>query len=86
MPSILKGIAVRSGCFCAQPYIQKLMKIPRNEIRKRIKNPSLPHYGMVRLSFGIYNNYEEIDVLVQKLCEISANKELYTERYGYAMK
>lgn len=76
------GIAVRSGCFCAQPYVQKLMKIPRNEIRKHIKNPSLPHSGMVRLSFGIYNNYDEIDVLVQKLCEISANKELYLERYS----
>lgn len=76
------GIAVRNGCFCAQPYVQKLMKIPRNEIRKRIKNPSLSHPGMVRLSFGLYNNYDEIDVLVQKLCEISENKELYKERYG----
>lgn len=80
------GIAVRSGCFCAQPYVQKLMRIPRNEIRKRIKNPSLPHPGMVRLSFGIYNTYEEIDVLVHKLYEISTNKNLYLERYGYAMK
>jgi len=75
------GIAVRNGCFCAQPYVQKLMKIPRNEIRSRIKNPSLPHPGMVRLSFGLYNNYDEIDVLVQKLYEISANKKLYKERY-----
>jgi len=76
------GIAVRNGCFCAQPYVQKLMKIPRNDIRKRIKNPSLPHPGMVRLSFGLYNNYDEIDVLVNKLCEISAHKERYKEKYG----
>jgi len=76
------GIAVRSGCFCAQPYVQKLMNIPRNEIRKHIKDSSLPHSGMVRLSFGLYNNYDEIDILVQKLCEISANKELYLERYS----
>lgn len=76
------GIAVRNGCFCAQPYVQKLMKISRNEIRSRVKNPSLPHPGMVRLSFGLYNNYDEIDVLVQKLCEISANKELYKDRYS----
>ncbi len=80
------GIAVRSGCFCAQPYVQKLMKIPRNEIRKRIKNPSLPHHGMVRLSFALYNTYDEIDTLVQKLCEIADNKELYKERYEYVMK
>jgi len=76
------GIAVRSGCFCAQPYVQKLMKIPRNEIRKHIKDPDLPRSGMIRLSFGLYNDYDEIDVLVQKLCEISANKELYLERYS----
>lgn len=75
------GIAVRNGCFCSQPYVQKLLKLPRNEIRRRIKNPSLPHPGMVRLSFGIYNNYDEIDMLIQKLCEISANKELYLKRY-----
>lgn len=75
------GIAVRNGCFCSQPYVQKLMKISRNDIRKRIKNPSLSHPGMVRLSFGLYNNYDEIDVLIQKLYEISTNKELYKNRY-----
>jgi selenocysteine lyase/cysteine desulfurase len=76
------GIAVRNGCFCSQPYVQKLMDLPRNEIRRRIKHPDLPHPGMVRLSFGMYNNYDEIDILANKLCEISANKELYLERYG----
>jgi len=75
------GIAVRSGCFCSQPYVQKLMSIPRNEIRKRIKHPELSRPGMVRLSFGLYNNYDEIDILVSKLCEISCNKELYLQRY-----
>lgn len=76
------GIAVRSGCFCSQPYVQKLMSIPRNEIRKRIKHPELPRPGMVRLSFGMYNNYDEIDILASKLCEISCNKEFYLQRYG----
>lgn len=76
------GIAVRNGCFCAQPYVQKLLKVSRNEIRRHIKNPSLPRPGMVRISFGLYNTYHEIDVLVQKLCEISDNKELYKERYS----
>ncbi len=75
------GIAVRSGCFCSQPYVQRLLQIPRNEIRRRMKDPSLPRPGMVRLSFGLYNNYDEIDVLVQKLCEISENKEAYISRY-----
>lgn len=80
------GIAVRSGCFCAQPYVQKLLKLSRNEIRRRIRHPFLPHPGMVRLSFGLYNNYDEIDVLVSKLYEISANKEAYFEKYSYALE
>lgn len=80
------GIAVRNGCFCSQPYVQKLMKLSRNEIRGHIKDPSSPRPGMVRLSFGLYNNYDEIDVLVHKLCEISANKEVYLERYYNFLK
>jgi len=76
------GIAVRNGCFCSQPYVQKLLDLPRNEIRKHVRHPELPRPGMVRLSFGLYNNYDEIDILVHKLCEISANKELYVQRYG----
>jgi selenocysteine lyase/cysteine desulfurase len=40
--SELGGIAVRSGCFCAQPYMRKLLKISDDEIG-----------GMVRISFGI---------------------------------
>lgn len=76
------GIAVRSGCFCAQPYVQKLMGISRNEIRRHIRHPELPRPGMVRLSFGLYNNYEEIDMLSHMLYKVSENKELYLERYG----
>ncbi|MGE5630056.1 MAG: aminotransferase class V-fold PLP-dependent enzyme [Caulobacteraceae bacterium] len=79
------GIAVRSGCFCAQPYVQKLLNLSRNEIRRRIKYPSLPHPGMVRISFGMYNNYDEIDILVHKLYEISTNKENYLSRYKHVM-
>jgi len=79
------GIAVRSGCFCAQPYVQKLLKLSRNEIRRMIRNPKMSRPGMVRLSFGIYNNFEEIDVLLQKLYEISSNKEAYLEKYKHVL-
>lgn len=79
------GIAVRSGCFCAQPYIQQLMEIPRKEIRKRVKSSEdLPHPGMVRVSLGLYNTKEEIEVLVKALTEISGNIELYNKKYKYA--
>ena len=50
--SLEAGIAVRNGCFCAQPYVQQLLKVSPKEIKKHVENPSLPHPGMVRLSFG----------------------------------
>ncbi len=76
------GIAVRNGCFCAQPYVQWLMNIPRGAIRKLIKHPSSLRPGMVRISFGLYNNFDEIDTLIRKLSEISENRKAYTGRYG----
>jgi selenocysteine lyase/cysteine desulfurase len=61
------GIAARSGCFCAQPYIQRLLKLPPEQIDRYVKNPDAPRHGMVRVSFGLYNSVEEIDVLADFL-------------------
>lgn len=75
------GIAVRNGCFCAHPYVQKLLKVNDKQIRKYIKYPDSKRPGMVRISFGLYNTKEEIDVLINILKEISQNKENYIEKY-----
>lgn len=80
------GISVRNGCFCAQPYVQKLLGVPRREIRRRMKNPSLPHPGLVRLSFGLYNTRAEIDILAEQLKYIDRNKDTYLKRYQYVME
>nr|WP_207727129.1 aminotransferase class V-fold PLP-dependent enzyme [Anaerosolibacter carboniphilus] len=75
------GIAVRNGCFCAQPYVQRLLKIPSEEVKKRIEDPTMEHPGMVRISFGIYNQYREIDILIHMLHRIAAYKEQYLFKY-----
>jgi len=64
------GIAVRNGCFCAQPYIQKLLKISDREIKRHIRNPKAIHPGLVRISFAMYNQKEEVDYLLTALEEI----------------
>ncbi|MGI6226901.1 MAG: aminotransferase class V-fold PLP-dependent enzyme [Peptococcales bacterium] len=74
------GIAVRNGCFCAQPYVQKLLKISHAEIKKHMENPDLPHPGMVRVSFGLYNTYSEIDKLADILSEVARNKKKYLNK------
>lgn len=68
--SLEGGIAVRSGCFCAQPYVQRLLHIPKRDMEMYIANPSLPHPGMVRASFGLYNTQEEIDEFLNHLGKI----------------
>lgn len=76
------GIAVRSGCFCAQPYVQKLLKIGHEELGYFVQHPDSPRPGMVRVSFGIYNEYWEIDRLVEILKTLSKDRACYMERYG----
>lgn len=76
------GIAVRNGCFCAQPYIQKLLNIPFEDTEKYINDPTLSMPGVVRLSFGIYNTIEEINTLVKALYKISSNRKFYHDKYS----
>ena len=80
------GIAVRSGCFCAQPYVTKLLDVPKKEIIKHIRYGDIPRPGMVRISFGLYNNTEEVEILIKALIHITNNKAYYLEKYKSAEK
>jgi len=69
------GIGVRHGCFCAHPYVTRLLGVTeeesqkfRDELKRRNK-ANLP--GAVRVSFGFYNTEEEIDQLIEALEKIS---------------
>jgi cysteine desulfurase/selenocysteine lyase len=75
------GISVRSGCFCAHPYLVKLLNISNEFVSKRLTNPDLYHPGMVRVSFGLYNTYAEIDILAYALNKISLRRDYYITKY-----
>lgn len=75
--SEMSGIAVRNGCFCAQPYVRRLLGISEEEMRYYQQNPHAKRPGMVRLSFSFYNTYSEIDVLVDTLKRIIENRSCY---------
>jgi selenocysteine lyase/cysteine desulfurase len=68
------GIGVRSGCFCAHPYILHLLGLTRAEasqVRATMLSGdrrSMP--GLIRASFGLYNTCQEIDALVDALDHI----------------
>jgi selenocysteine lyase/cysteine desulfurase len=75
------AIGVRNGCFCAHPYLLKLLKITKEESEKfhkqinRSYRAEIP--GMVRLSFGLYNSIDEIDICADALENIHNHKGKY---------
>ncbi len=75
------GIGVRNGCFCAQPYVQKLLGISDKNMEKYRSGKLNPQPGLVRISFGLYNNYAEIDLLADLLDRVGNNVERYKTKY-----
>lgn len=75
------GIGVRNGCFCAQPYVQKLLNISDEAMEKYRSDESLPRPGLVRISFGLYNNYDEVYLFARLLDKIGRNVEYYSSKY-----
>lgn len=85
--SLEGGIGVRSGCFCARPYVHKLLGLSNRDVaelfRRIVKDgtpmpgrkPPLP--GLVRLSFGFYNTTADIDAVVAIMVRIAANPDRY---------
>lgn len=62
-----RGIAVRTGCFCAQPYVTRLLGISNEERYRYMNYPALEQPGMVRVSFGLYNTLAEVDEFLNVL-------------------
>jgi cysteine desulfurase/selenocysteine lyase len=79
--SVEGGIGVRNGCFCAQPYIQKLLKVSEKQIERYKKDSNLSRPGTVRISYGMYNDFKEINVLVELLHHIVKNIDFYNQKY-----
>lgn len=77
------GIGVRSGCFCAHPYLLHLLGLSDAEsaaVRAAMlagDRSNMP--GMIRASFGLYNTLEEVDMLVEALTHIARGE--YSGRY-----
>ena len=72
------GIGVRSGCFCAHPYILHLLNLTPGEssqLRSRMlagDKSEMP--GLIRVSFGLYNTTEDIDQLAEALQKVALDQ------------
>jgi selenocysteine lyase/cysteine desulfurase len=69
------GIGVRSGCFCAHPYILHLLGLSPEEARlvrqRMLAKDKSEMPGLIRASFGLYNSFEDVDGLIEALARIA---------------
>ncbi len=89
------GIGTRGGCFCAHPYIIKVMDVNERTVAaftQRILDGDLTHRpGLVRFSLGLYNTVGEIEravAAVQALSrrEINLKYDLHHDTGEYLPK
>ena len=75
----LAGIGVRSGCFCAHLMVKQLMGI--SPFRGKLAEVLLKYFptidtntlpGIVRISFGLENDEQEIDQFINAIKKIAA--------------
>jgi cysteine desulfurase / selenocysteine lyase len=81
------NIAVRNECFCAHPYVEKMLEQTHSNQIKGIKNLDNPWHiepwmGMVRVSLGLYNTREDLDYFASALNEIVNKKEWFKNKYN----
>lgn len=81
MLSYESGISVRNGFFCSHPYCQRLLGFSSEDMETYFEYPEEPKPGIVRVSFGLYNNRQEINKLFITLKNISENKTAYVKKY-----
>lgn len=77
------GIGVRSGCFCAHPYLLRLLNVDGDsarQVRADILAGKREHMpGLVRASFGLGNTFADVDWFVEALQRIRRGE--YAGRY-----
>lgn len=78
------GIGVRSGSFCAQPYIHSLFKLNQTQINDIRRDILFERYqkvpGLVRVSFGMYNNKKEIRKFTKVLKDITEKRNILSKQ------
>jgi selenocysteine lyase/cysteine desulfurase len=79
------NIAVRNGCFCAQPYVKDLLQLDC-DTEERFRTAlmcgdrrDIP--GMVRASLGVYSTQEDVEALGAALEQLVRDRETIVRDY-----
>ncbi len=72
------GIGVRNGCFCAHPLILHLLQYSEEKAKElqaeMMAGNNVNKPGLIRMSFGIYNTIQEIDIFITAIKKITAGE------------
>jgi selenocysteine lyase/cysteine desulfurase len=70
------GIGVRSGCFCAHPYLAHLLRFSTADARRAFERlregETRSSPGLVRMSLGCYNDVADLERAIDALEQITA--------------
>ena len=82
------NIAVRNECFCAHPYVEKMLHTTHKEeiseldcLDNQLNWKVESWMGMVRASIGLYTTKKDIDILIDALSNIVNNKDSFSKEY-----
>lgn len=83
------NIAVRNGCFCAHPYVKRLLDVDDAAEAKYLAELDEDDWrhvpGMVRVSLGLYTTSDDLKVLIAALTEISERRDDLLAAYEQKM-
>lgn len=79
------AVATRRGQFCAHTYVWRLMGISDEEAKSFVTCTDMNTPGMIRISFGVYNNEEEVDKFLEILDDILATAGNDQENFDYGI-
>ncbi len=70
------GVGVRSGCFCAQPYVYHLLGLSAGDVARWVADATRGDLrrapGLIRISLGGYSDRSDVDRVVDGLRHILA--------------
>ena len=85
LPQRLPRHRVRNECFCAHPYVKRLLLVdPGTEVsyRAEMKAHDRRHVpGAIRASLGVYSTGADVDALVSALTKLVADREAIAAGY-----
>ena len=79
------AVATRRGQFCAHTYVWRLMGISDEEAKSFVTCTDMNTPGMIRVSFGVYNNEKEIDEFLEVLDRVIASYDSGPNDFDYGI-